>query len=90
MPTRSFGDFRLKYGSFNSHPWSGTRGYRPPLAKYTGPYITHKPDIHIHSIQPNDHLLILASDGLWDELSVEEAAGVVDSAKENTQHVSEL
>ncbi len=90
MPTRAFGDFRLKYDSFNSHPWAGSRGYRNPLAKYTGPYITHKPDIHVHSIQPNDQLLILGSDGLWDEISVADAAHVVESAKENTQNISEL
>ena len=90
MPTRAFGDFRLKYDDFNSHPWAGSRGYRRPLAKYTGPYITHKPDIQVHTIDPRDQLLILASDGLWDELSVDEVTDVVNAAKDGTEHISDL
>ncbi len=36
---------------------------------FTGPYITHKPDIKIFELNDNDKYLILASDGLWDELN---------------------
>lgn len=43
--------------------------YRPQLHNFTGPYITHKPDIKTFNLQANDKFLILASDGLWDELT---------------------
>ena len=45
MPTRSFGDLRLKKSEFNFHNFSQELGYRKPIQKYTGPYITHEPDI---------------------------------------------
>jgi pyruvate dehydrogenase phosphatase len=45
---------------------------------FNGPYITHAPDVVIRDIRPNDEYLILASDGLWDELSPEYSASVVE------------
>jgi len=45
MPSRAFGDLRLKYREFNFHEFSREQGYRVPIPTYTGPYITHKPDI---------------------------------------------
>ena len=45
MPSRSIGDFRLKYREFNFHNFSREQGYRVPIPDYTGPYITHEPDV---------------------------------------------
>lgn len=45
MPTRSLGDFRLKKSEFNFHNFPLDLGYRHPIPSYTGPYITHEPDI---------------------------------------------
>jgi hypothetical protein len=45
MPTRAFGDLRLKLSEFNFINYSPELGYRKPLPKYTGPYISHVPDI---------------------------------------------
>lgn len=68
MPTRSFGDFYLKDERF-FHPYRNREfGYRQKFKKYTGPYITHQPDIKVHQITKADEYLILASDGLWDEI----------------------
>ena len=69
MPTRAFGDFRLKYKEFNEHEFSGSRGFRRELSNYHGPYITHKPDIRVHTITSEDSFLIMATDGLWDEMN---------------------
>jgi len=41
------------------------------IKTFTGPYITHKPDIKSFEINKDDKYLILASDGLWDELNNE-------------------
>ena len=45
MPTRSLGDFRLKFREFNFHNFEAELGYRRPIPQYTGPYISAEPDI---------------------------------------------
>ena len=45
MPTRAFGDLRLKKSEFNYHNFPRDHGYRVPIPKYNGPYITHEPEI---------------------------------------------
>lgn len=45
MPTRAIGDLRLKHPEFNFHSYPIDLGYRRPIPKYTGPYITCEPDI---------------------------------------------
>jgi len=40
----------------------------PPFY-YTPPYLTAKPQIAHHHLQPRDKFLILATDGLWDFMS---------------------
>jgi len=43
-------------------------GYRNIIPIYTGPYIEYRPDIQVHKLTKNDKYLVLASDGLWDEI----------------------
>ena len=49
MPTRSFGDLRLKHGEFNFHNYSPELGYRGPIPRenYSGSYISHLPDTQV-------------------------------------------
>ena len=47
MPTRAFGDLRLKLAEFNFHSFPPDLGYRVPIPKYNGPYITHEPEIKV-------------------------------------------
>lgn len=79
MPSRAFGDFRLKHDDFNFHYFSPELGYRRPIAKenYNGPYITHKPDVQVFDLTERDQFLVLASDGLWDELNRKESARIL-------------
>lgn len=74
MPTRSFGDLRLKKQEFNHHSYSPDLGYRKPIPEFTGPYISHVPDIQVFELKKNDEWFVLASDGLWDEISRKKAA----------------
>ena len=74
MPTRSFGDLRLKKNEFNSHNYSPDLGYRIPIPQFTGPYVTHEPDIQVFDLTKDDSFIILASDGLWDEISRKKSA----------------
>jgi pyruvate dehydrogenase phosphatase len=47
------------------------------LPTFTGPYITHKPEVKVFDLNKKDRYLIMASDGLWDELSQQDIATIV-------------
>ena len=75
MFTRSIGDAYMK------HP-DVTELYNPrmdashkvlPLPKKSRPYIINMPEIRVREVQPGDSFVIVASDGLWDEMSNHEA-----------------
>ena len=65
MPTRSFGDFHLKYAAYSQ------------LSEFRGPYITHQPDVETRRITADDLFLVLGTDGLWDELSPQAVADLL-------------
>lgn len=69
MPSRAFGDLRLKHDEFNFHNYPPEHGYRQPIPKanYTGGYISHVPDVQVFDLTENDKFLVIATDGLWDE-----------------------
>lgn len=88
MCLRAFGDVRFKWSSelqqniLNSLE-SGVDldalnlyQYTPPNYR-TPPYLDVTPDISYHKLRPQDHFLILGTDGLWDELSSEEAVRLI-------------
>lgn len=77
MPTRALGDLRLKRAEFNFHNHPPELGYRKPIPTYNGPYITHEPEIAVIDLQKNDQYLILASDGLWDEIKRKRSAELI-------------
>jgi len=84
--TRSFGDAYLKYHEFNrkssDHRSMGRRVDEP----FTPPYVTHKPDIfHININENRDKFVILASDGLWDFISDDEAVQIVAQCTDRSQ-----
>jgi pyruvate dehydrogenase phosphatase len=79
QPTRSFGDVYLKFAEFNGpSPTEKFRGRHVP-APYTPPYITATPEISYREITAEDKFVIIGSDGLWDQLSNEEAVQFVSS-----------
>ncbi|KAF9902951.1 hypothetical protein BX616_001754 [Lobosporangium transversale] len=78
-PTRAFGDARYKWTKdiqekvFHLFP-----SYRKPYTHLiTPPYVTAKPVVRHHKIQPNDRFMIMATDGLWDKLTSDEAVQLV-------------
>ncbi len=74
QPTRSLGDAYLKYSEFNGRPDRRSGRYIPP--PYTPPYITAEPEVLCHNFDSRDQFLLMASDGLWDYLSNDEAVEV--------------
>lgn len=80
QPLRSFGDIQYKWDKVtHSHVLTQVYGgpIVPPSMYKTPPYLTAKPVITHHHLQPHDKFLILATDGLWDALSNEQAVRLV-------------
>jgi len=72
QPTRSFGDFHLKYKEFNENTNdSNSMYYRKSIKNFNGPYISAEPEIRVFDYSKGD-LLVLATDGLWDEMNTKE------------------
>ncbi|KAJ4786215.1 Protein phosphatase 2C [Rhynchospora pubera] len=72
--TRSLGDFYLKSNEFNRPPLEpGFRLEEPILL----PILKSEPTFETHQLGPHDRFVIFASDGLWKELTNEEAVSVV-------------
>jgi pyruvate dehydrogenase phosphatase len=78
QPTRSIGDAYLKFSEFNADASQGSSGRHIP-PPYSPPYITAKPELReFETSRAPEHservaFLIVASDGLWDVLSNEDA-----------------
>jgi len=62
QPTRSFGDYYLKFKEYNF-----TR-----LSTFTGPYITSAPLVTHFKLTDEHKNVVLATDGLWDEMDARE------------------
>lgn len=95
QPTRALGDAYLKYSEFNGRPNrsdSSAGRYIPP--PYTPPYITATPELQVFPDVLNDsaaEFVIVATDGVWDLLTNEEAVRFVGQAiaEGDTMHVSQ-
>jgi len=75
QPTRSLGDFYLKHSEFNSD--TETVSLRRKLKNFKGPYIKYLPEIKIVELSKDDKYIVLATDGLWDELNGRDVAEVI-------------
>lgn len=84
QPSRAFGDGRYKWSvsqmqklseilSF-SEPSDGKKPkITPPMHYFSPPYVTAKPDVKSLELSSDDHFMIMATDGLWDCMTNEEA-----------------
>ncbi|GLI68583.1 hypothetical protein VaNZ11_013053 [Volvox africanus] len=68
--TRCIGDFDIKNGAASTTAMTG---------------VTALPEITSLELQPDDHFIVLGTDGLWDVVSAQEAVGLVyDTVKDPT------
>ncbi|KAM0970195.1 hypothetical protein ACFX13_018565 [Malus domestica] len=72
--SRSIGDVYLKKAEFNRAPLYTKFRLREPFKR---PILSSEPSISVHELQPHDQFLILASDGLWEHLTNQEAVDIV-------------
>mmetsp|Transcript_26123 Transcript_26123/g.34326 ORF Transcript_26123/g.34326 Transcript_26123/m.34326 type:complete len:432 (-) Transcript_26123:286-1581(-) len=89
QPTRSLGDAYLKYPDFNGSPMKGRSDSSCDIHvmnSFSPPYITAQPEIVTHDFKDEDEFLIVATDGLWDFLSNDEAVGIVAQGVEESDN----
>jgi len=78
QPTKAFGNFEMKSVDFNNpRNLSSEFGLGPIIPNWSGNYITYKPELRQHSITSEDRYLIMATDGIWDEMTPEDATAIV-------------
>ena len=75
--TRALGDAYLKYPEFNEPLFPHRSAGRKVNIPYTPPYVKTIPDVFYLPLEPEYRFLILASDGLWDFISPQEAVEFV-------------
>ncbi|CAL0320626.1 unnamed protein product [Lupinus luteus] len=78
--SRSIGDVYLKKAEFNREPLYAKFRVREPFKR---PILSSEPSITVHQLQPHDQFIILASDGLWEHLSNQEAVDIVANNSHN-------
>lgn len=84
--TRALGDAYLKYPEFNEPQYPHRSAGRKVSSPYTPPYVKTIPDVFYLPLEPSYKFVILASDGLWDYISPQEAVEIV--ANENSDTAS--
>ena len=75
QPTRCLGDFILKSKEFiNSIP------LLKRFSSFNPPYITCDPEIIAFDISDDDDFIVMASDGIWDELDNQDVIDIVSAS----------
>ena len=88
QPTRTLGDYSLKYLYFNLNDMSGNSLYEKYQKYFNGPYISSIPDIQILDIKNNFKYLIMGTDGLWDVVKSREIASVINTKVDNAKNIT--
>lgn len=78
--SRSIGDAYLKRQEFNKEPLLAKFRLSEPFHK---PILQAEPTILVQKLYPEDQFLIFASDGLWEQLSSQEAVDIVQNYPRN-------
>jgi len=82
IPLRAFGDIRFKWSRSDLQSLasvvSGSRIQDFVPSHYqTPPYLTAQPEVSHHTLRRQDRFMVIATDGLWDLMSSQEAIDIV-------------
>ena len=88
QPTRTLGDYSLKYLYFNLNDMSDNSLYEKYQKYFNGPYISSIPDIQILDIKNNFKYLIMGTDGLWDVVKSREIASIINTKYDNAKNIT--
>ncbi|PHT36379.1 putative protein phosphatase 2C 79 [Capsicum baccatum] len=80
-------DLYLKNVEFNKEPLYAKFRLQEPFKR---PILSADPSISVHELEPHDQFLILASDGLWEHLSNQEAVDIVQNSSHKEQGMDML
>ncbi|KAJ1695512.1 hypothetical protein LUZ63_012210 [Rhynchospora breviuscula] len=72
--TRAIGDVYLKSNEFNRPPLEAQYRQQQPIVR---PILKSEPTVQTYQLGPGDRFVIFGSDGLWGEVTNEEAVSVV-------------
>lgn len=72
--SRSIGDAYLKKAEFNKEPLYEKFRLKETFKK---PILSAEPSISVQTVHPDDQFLIFASDGLWEQISNQDAVSIV-------------
>jgi len=75
-----------KYAYYRGEDYPGisvTRAFGDFSGKQSSKLISHLPDVTLHTFNPSDQVVIVASDGLWDKVSNAQAVGIALEFKDN-------
>ncbi|KAF3679314.1 putative protein phosphatase 2C 60 [Capsicum annuum] len=84
--SRSIGDIYLKKPEYNREPLYAKFRLREPFER---PILSSDPSITVQELEPHDQFLILASDGLWEHLSNQEAIDIVQNSPRSIKCIEE-
>ena len=88
QPTRTLGDYTLKYLFFNIKDLNDNSMYRQVEKHFHGPYISSKPDIQILDLKHNFRYLIMGTDGLWDVIKSREIASMINNKFDKPENIT--
>ena len=88
QPTRTLGDYSLKYLYFNLNDMSDNSLYEKYQKYFNGPYISSIPDIQILDIKNNFKYLIMGTDGLWDVVKSREIASIINTKYDDAKNIT--
>ncbi|GKV25834.1 hypothetical protein SLEP1_g35217 [Rubroshorea leprosula] len=74
--SRTIGDAYMKEPEYNADP-RFRRYYLPLPEPFQRPLLTPEPSLHRRVLQPSDGFVIFASDGLWENLTNQQAVDIV-------------
>uniref|UniRef100_A0A7E4V1R0 PPM-type phosphatase domain-containing protein n=1 Tax=Panagrellus redivivus TaxID=6233 RepID=A0A7E4V1R0_PANRE len=88
-PLRAFGDVRYKWTLDLQKVVLEPLGVSVPSGLFTPPYLSAMPEVFYHKLTPNDHFLVLASDGLWEWLEPDTVVRLINDHTLGTQTLSQ-
>ena len=89
QPTRTLGDYTMKYLHFNLDDMNNDVLYEKYKKYFNGPYISSVPDIHVFDIKKNFRYLIIGTDGLWDVMKSRDIASfIMDNKMDNIENIT--
>lgn len=82
IPVRAFGDIRFKWSAHDLKRLAEVMGEQNassfvPMNYRSPPYLTANPDVVHHRLTTGDRFMIIASDGLWETMTNEQAVEII-------------